>query len=58
VVTEGILTRMLQQDVELPGISLVIFDEFHFPQGAVFWSIASNHRWLAINGWKTVRRQR
>jgi ATP-dependent helicase HrpB len=29
VVTEGILTRMLQQDPELPGISLVIFDEFH-----------------------------
>jgi ATP-dependent helicase HrpB len=29
VVTEGILTRMLQQDPELPGISAVIFDEFH-----------------------------
>ncbi|OAN48435.1 ATP-dependent helicase HrpB [Magnetospirillum moscoviense] len=29
VVTEGILTRMLQDDAGLPGIGLVIFDEFH-----------------------------
>ena len=29
VVTEGILTRMLQSDPELPGIGTVIFDEFH-----------------------------
>ena len=29
VVTEGILTRMLQQDPELSGVSLVILDEFH-----------------------------
>ncbi len=29
VVTEGILTRMLQGDPELPGVGLVIFDEFH-----------------------------
>ncbi|WP_374641508.1 ATP-dependent helicase HrpB [Tabrizicola sp.] len=29
VVTEGILTRMLQNDPELAGIGLVIFDEFH-----------------------------
>ena len=29
VVTEGILTRMLQTDPELAGIDLVIFDEFH-----------------------------
>ena len=29
VVTEGILTRMLQSDPELPGVSAVIFDEFH-----------------------------
>jgi ATP-dependent helicase HrpB len=29
VVTEGILTRMLQQDADLPGIGAVIFDEFH-----------------------------
>ena len=29
VVTEGILTRMLQQDASLTGIAAVIFDEFH-----------------------------
>jgi len=29
VVTEGILTRMLQDNAELPGIDVVIFDEFH-----------------------------
>ena len=29
VVTEGILTRMLQEDSELAGIGCVIFDEFH-----------------------------
>ncbi|MEM8740026.1 MAG: ATP-dependent helicase HrpB [Pseudomonadota bacterium] len=29
VVTEGILTRMLQSDPDLPGVGLVIFDEFH-----------------------------
>lgn len=29
VVTEGILTRMLQADPELTGVALVIFDEFH-----------------------------
>ncbi|KAE9630479.1 ATP-dependent helicase HrpB [Parasedimentitalea maritima] len=29
VVTEGILTRMLQSDPDLPGIGAVIFDEFH-----------------------------
>lgn len=29
VVTEGILTRMLQEDNALENISLVIFDEFH-----------------------------
>ena len=29
VVTEGILTRMLQGNPELPGIGAVIFDEFH-----------------------------
>ena len=29
VVTEGILQRLLQADPELPGVSLVIFDEFH-----------------------------
>ena len=29
IVTEGILTRMLQHQPELPGIALIIFDEFH-----------------------------
>ena len=29
VVTEGILTRMLQDDLALDGTGLVIFDEFH-----------------------------
>lgn len=29
VVTEGILTRMLQDDPSLAGVALVIFDEFH-----------------------------
>lgn len=29
VVTEGILTRMLQEDNALEGVKLVIFDEFH-----------------------------
>ena len=29
VVTEGVLTRLLQNDPTLDGVSLVIFDEFH-----------------------------
>ena len=29
VVTEGILTRMLQRDSSLDGIGLLVFDEFH-----------------------------
>lgn len=29
VVTEGILTRRLQNDAELPEVAIVIFDEFH-----------------------------
>jgi ATP-dependent helicase HrpB len=29
VVTEGILTRMIQSDPDLSGVGLVIFDEFH-----------------------------
>jgi ATP-dependent helicase HrpB len=29
VVTEGILTRMLQSDPDLPGVGAVVFDEFH-----------------------------
>jgi len=29
VVTEGILTRLLQHDPDLPGTAMIIFDEFH-----------------------------
>ena len=29
VLTEGILTRMIQSDPDLPGVSALIFDEFH-----------------------------
>lgn len=29
VVTEGVLTRMIQTDPDLPGIGCIIFDEFH-----------------------------
>ncbi|TWG90905.1 ATP-dependent helicase HrpB [Luteimonas sp. J16] len=29
VVTEGILTRMIQDDPELPGVGALLFDEFH-----------------------------
>lgn len=29
VITEGVLTRLLQNDPELKGIGLIIFDEFH-----------------------------
>lgn len=29
VVTEGILTRMVQSNPELPGVGCVVFDEFH-----------------------------
>ncbi|MFQ3251659.1 MAG: ATP-dependent helicase HrpB [Glaciecola sp.] len=29
IVTEGVLTRMLQSSPELPGVGLLIFDEFH-----------------------------
>lgn len=29
VVTDGMLTRMLQQNPELPDVGLIIFDEFH-----------------------------
>jgi ATP-dependent helicase HrpB len=29
VVTEGILTRLLQKEPELPNVGLIVFDEFH-----------------------------
>lgn len=38
VVTEGILTRMLQSDNSLEGIGIVIFDEFH--ERSIFADVA------------------
>lgn len=29
IITEGILSRMIQQDPELEGVSVIVFDEFH-----------------------------
>lgn len=29
IVTEGVMTRMIQNDPELDGVDLLIFDEFH-----------------------------
>ncbi|MEL6337235.1 MAG: ATP-dependent helicase HrpB [Pseudomonadota bacterium] len=29
VMTEGVLTRLLQQDPELPGVAAIVFDEIH-----------------------------
>lgn len=29
VMTEGVLTRRIQQEPELPGVGLILFDEFH-----------------------------
>ena len=29
IITEGVLTRMIQQDPELAGIAAIVFDEFH-----------------------------
>jgi ATP-dependent helicase HrpB len=29
VLTEGLLTRMIQDDPELPGVAAIVFDEFH-----------------------------
>lgn len=29
IITEGILSRMIQQDPELEGIAIIVFDEFH-----------------------------
>src|SRR6202041_3834597 len=40
VVTEGILTRMLQDDSELAGIGCVIFDEFHERSLNADWGLA------------------
>jgi ATP-dependent helicase HrpB len=40
IVTEGMLTRMLQNDPELSGIDCVIFDEFHERSVAVDTALA------------------
>ncbi len=29
IITEGVLTRMIQQDPELAGVAAIVFDEFH-----------------------------
>ncbi|MED5324950.1 MAG: DEAD/DEAH box helicase, partial [Pseudomonadota bacterium] len=29
IITEGVLTRMIQQDPELDGVAAIVFDEFH-----------------------------
>ncbi|QJR80608.1 ATP-dependent helicase HrpB [Alteromonas pelagimontana] len=29
IITEGVLTRMIQQDPELSGVTVIMFDEFH-----------------------------
>ncbi len=29
IITEGVLTRMIQQDPELKGVAMIIFDEIH-----------------------------
>ncbi|WP_061014572.1 DEAD/DEAH box helicase [Photobacterium leiognathi] len=36
IVTEGVMTRILQQDPELTGIDLLIFDEFHVLLSVIF----------------------
>ncbi|GAA0853769.1 ATP-dependent helicase HrpB [Aliiglaciecola litoralis] len=40
IVTEGLLTRMLQSDPELQGIGLIIFDEFHERNAHADFSLA------------------
>jgi ATP-dependent helicase HrpB len=40
IVTEGILTRMLQNDPELSGVDCIIFDEFHERSVAVDTALA------------------
>ncbi len=50
VVTEGVLTRMLQSDPTLEGIGLVIFDEFHERSIHADLGLA-----LALHSWALVR---
>jgi len=40
IVTEGMLTRMLQNDPELTGVDCIIFDEFHERSVAVDTALA------------------
>jgi len=42
IVTEGMLTRMLQNDPELSDVDLLIFDEFH--ERSMLWHLPSKHR--------------
>lgn len=50
IITEGVLTRWLLQNPELPGISLLIFDEFHERSLHADWGLA-----LAIDVQQTLR---
>src|SRR5690606_8245931 len=50
VVTEGILTRMLQDDPELAGIGALLFDEFHERPLAADLGLA-----LALDGQASLR---
>ncbi len=50
VVTEGVLTRMLQTDPSLEGIGLIIFDEFHERSLDADLGLA-----LALNGRRVFR---
>ena len=38
VLTEGVLTRLLQEDPALEGVAGVIFDEFHERRSCASWS--------------------
>jgi ATP-dependent helicase HrpB len=51
VVTEGILTRMIQTDNTLEGVGLVIFDEFHERslQADLAWALAHQVQSLVRN---------
>ncbi|MDA7466487.1 ATP-dependent helicase HrpB [Planktomarina temperata] len=57
VLTEGILTRMIQADPELPGVGAILFDEFHERSLAadlglaLAWELRENLRedlWLVV----------
>lgn len=52
VVTEGILTRMIQRDPELTGVGLVILDEFH--ERSLQADLASPCCWTSSRGYVTI----